>query len=181
MTKLSLRLAIVFSIASSSLALAVPAGAQLAGGRSAFDARPGLEFVQFGDFWGDRRSSYRNDFFDPSWGGGRRSPHQYRSNNSYNPFYRRPQPQTYKSIKPPAPRKMETPPAQTVLVIGDSLGEWLAYGLELVFVKRRQLASCARSSRTRFGSRRCAPRTHLNGRKPSRTCCRRPRNPAPSL
>jgi hypothetical protein len=57
MTKLSLRLAFVFSIASSSLALDVPAGAQLAGGRSAFDARPGLEFVQFDDFWGGRRSS----------------------------------------------------------------------------------------------------------------------------
>ena len=68
MTSLSLRLAIVFSIASSSLALAVPAGAQLAGGRSALDAHPYLEFVQFGDFWGDRRSSYRNDFLDPYWG-----------------------------------------------------------------------------------------------------------------
>ena len=114
----------------------------MAGGRSAFDARPGLEFVQFGDFWGDRRSSYRNDFFDPYWGGGRRSPHrQYHSNDSYNPFYRRsqPQPQAYKSIKPPAPRKVETPPAQTVLVIGDALGEWLAYGLEMVFAETPQI------------------------------------------
>ena len=91
MTKLSLRLAFVFSIASSSLALDVPAGAQLVGGRSAFDARPGLEFVQFGDFWGDRRSSNRNDFFDPFWGE-RRSPrpshqyHPYHSTDSYNPF-----------------------------------------------------------------------------------------------
>jgi uncharacterized protein len=148
MTKLSLRLAFVFSIASSSLALDVPAGAQLAGGRSAFDARPGLEFVQFGDFWGDRRSSYRNDFFDPFWGGGRRSSphpshqsHPYHSNDSYNPFYRRPQPQpqVYESVKPPAPPKVETPPAQTVLVIGDSLGEWLAYGLELVFAETPQI------------------------------------------
>jgi hypothetical protein len=47
MAKLSLWLAIALSLASSSLALDVPAGAQLAGGRSAFDARPGLEFVQF--------------------------------------------------------------------------------------------------------------------------------------
>src|SRR5262249_3102739 len=118
----------------------------LAGSRSAFDThtRPGLEFVQFGD-WGDRRSSYRNDFFDPFWGGGRRSsphpPRQYHSNDSYNPFYRRPQPQqqVYESIKPPAPPKVETPPAQTVLVIGDSLGEWLAYGLELVFAETPQI------------------------------------------
>ena len=150
MTTLSLRLALALSIAASSLALDVPAGAQLVGGRSAFDARPGLEFVQFGDFWGDRRSSNRNDFFDPFWGGGRRSsPHPYHSKDSYNPFYRRPQPQqqVYESIKPPAPRKVETPPAETVLVIGDSLGEWLAYGLELYSRKPRKLALCARSSR----------------------------------
>ncbi len=146
MTTLSLRLVFAFSIAASSLALDVPAGAQLAGGHSAFNARPGLEFVQFGDFWGDRRSSYRNDFFDPFWGE-RRSPrpshqyHPYHSNDSYNPFYRRPQPQqqVYESIKPPAPRKVETPPAETVLVIGDSFGEWLAYGLELVFAETPQI------------------------------------------
>ena len=27
-------------------------------------AHPGLEFIQFGDFWDDRRSFYRNHFFD---------------------------------------------------------------------------------------------------------------------
>ena len=43
------------------------------------------------------------------------------------------------SIKPPAPRKVETPPAETVLVIGDLLGEWLAYGLELVFAETPQI------------------------------------------
>ena len=142
MTMLGLRLAFVLSIATSSLALDVPVGAQLVGSPSAFDARPGLEFVQFGDFWGDRRSSYRNDFFDPFWGGGRRSsPHPYHSKDSSNPFYRRPQPQqqVYESVKPPAPPKVETPPAQNVLVIGDSLGEWLAYGLELVFAETPQI------------------------------------------
>ena len=110
----------------------------MAGGRSAFDAHPGLEFVQFGDFWGDRRSSNRNNFFDPFWGD-RRS---FRPNNSYdpyNPFNRRPQTQVYELIKPPSPRKVETPPAQTVVVIGDSFGEWLAYGLELVFAETPQI------------------------------------------
>ena len=139
MTALSLRLSFALSIAASSLALDVPAGAQVAGGRSAFDGHPNLKLVQFGDWgWGDRRSSYRNDYFDPSWGG-RRSSHPYHSNDY--PFYRRPQPQpqVYESIKPPAPRKVETPPAETVLVIGDSLGEWLAYGLELVFAETPQI------------------------------------------
>jgi hypothetical protein len=69
-------------------------------------AHPGLEFIQFGDFWDDRRSSYRNNFFDPYWGD-RRSPHPYHSNDPYNPFYRRPQTQVYESNKPPAPRAVE--------------------------------------------------------------------------
>ena len=34
------------------------------------------------------------------------------------------------SAKAPPPRKAETPPTSTVLVIGDSLADWLAYGLE---------------------------------------------------
>ena len=35
--------------------------------------------------------------------------------------------------KAPPPRKPETPPTSEVLVIGDSLADWLAYGLEEVF------------------------------------------------
>jgi uncharacterized protein len=138
MTALSRRLVFAVSIVASGVALDLPASAQLAGGRSAFDARPGLEFVQFDDFWGDRRSSNRNNFFDPFWGD-RRSFRPKNSYDPYNPFNRRPQPQAYESIKPPAARKVETPPAETVLVIGDSLGEWLAYGLELVFAETPQI------------------------------------------
>jgi hypothetical protein len=138
MKALSRRLLIASLIVASGVALDLPAGAQLAGGHSAFDARPRLEFVQFGDFWGDRGSSYRNNFFDPYWGD-RRSFRPKNSYDPYNPFNRRPQPQAYESIKPPAPRKVETPPAETVLVIGDSLGEWLAYGLELVFAETPQI------------------------------------------
>jgi uncharacterized protein len=132
------RLLFAFLLAASGLGLDLPAGAQLAGGRSAFDAHPGPEFVQFDDFWGDRRSSNRNNFFEPFWGD-RRSVRPNNSYDPYNPFNRRPQPQTYESIKPPAARKVETPPAETVLVIGDSLGEWLAYGLELVFAETPQI------------------------------------------
>jgi uncharacterized protein len=135
MAALSRRLLFAFLLATSGVGLALPAGAQLAGGRLAFDPHPVLEFVQFGDFWGDRRSSNRNNFFEPFWGDRRPS----RPNNSYNPFYQRPQPQAYEPIKPPAQRKMETPPAETVVVIGDSFGEWLAYGLELVFAETPQI------------------------------------------
>ncbi len=66
------------------------------------------------------------DFFRVPWG---RAP-SYPS-NSYNPFY--PQPQVYEPTRPPPPRKVETPPSETILVIGDSLADWLAYGLEEVF------------------------------------------------
>jgi hypothetical protein len=138
MTTLSRRLLLAFLIAGSGVGLDLPASAQLAGGRSAFDAHPGLEFVQFGDFWDDRRSSNRGNFFEPFWGD-RRSSRPNNSFDPFNPFHRRPQPQAYESIKPPPPRKVETPPAETVLIIGDSLGEWLAYGLELVFAETPQI------------------------------------------
>src|SRR5215813_9332498 len=138
MAALSRRLVFALSIVASGVALDLPAGAQLAGGRSAFDVHPSVEFVQFGDFWGDRGSSYRNNFFDPYWSD-RRSFRPKNSYDPYNPFNRRPQPQAYELIKPPAARKVETPPAETVLVIGDSLAEWLAYGLELVFAETPQI------------------------------------------
>ena len=38
--------------------------------------------------------------------------------------------QPLESAKAPPPRKPETPPTSTVLVVGDSLADWLAYGLE---------------------------------------------------
>ena len=34
------------------------------------------------------------------------------------------------STKAPPPRKLETPPTSTVVVIGDSMADWLAYGLD---------------------------------------------------
>jgi hypothetical protein len=121
MTTTSRRFAFAFSILAAGLALAAPVSAQLAGGRSAFDQRPGPEYVQFRDsFWGDRRSSYPNNSYDP-----------------YNPFYRRPQ--VYESIKPPVPRKVDKPPTETVVVIGDALGDWLGYGLEQVFAETPEI------------------------------------------
>jgi uncharacterized protein len=114
------RLALALSVVVAGAACAGPAGAQLAGGRAAFDARERAVAVQFRDFfrpfWGDRGGGgfYPNNSYDP-----------------YNPFSQRQQ--TYESLKPPAPaaRKADTPPpTETVLVIGDSLADWLGYGLE---------------------------------------------------
>jgi uncharacterized protein len=135
MTAANPRCAFAISIVTAGLALTAPAGAQFAGGRSAFDGRAGPELVQFRDFFGgDRGWSYPNRSYDPFWGG-RRYPNRYY--DPYNPFDRRPQ--VYESIKPPAPRKVETPSTATVVVIGDSLGEWLGYGLEQAFAETPEI------------------------------------------
>jgi uncharacterized protein len=65
--------------------------------------------------WGDRRSrrSPNGDFFSPFFGDryGRQAP-------------------AVDNSKAPAPRKMETPPTSTIVLIGDSMADWLGYGLD---------------------------------------------------
>ena len=114
------RLAIALSIVTVGAALAAPAGAQVFGPHAAFDQRPRAELVQWREFFpfpffGDRRS------FNPD-----------------NPFGPR-RPQTFESTRPPPPRKVETPPTETVLVIGDLLADWLGYGLEEAFADTPEL------------------------------------------
>ena len=123
----SRRLACALSIVVAGLALAAPAGAQFAGGRSAFNQRPSPEPVQL---WGDRRNFY------PRFGATAARPIRTDPTIRTIPYRRQ---QVYESIKPPAPRKTETPPAETVVVIGDSFAEWLAYGLEQVFAETPQI------------------------------------------
>jgi uncharacterized protein len=66
------------------------------------------------------------DFFR-GWSGGGGGYYQNPSYDPYSPFR---QQQPVEATKPPPPRKVETPPTETVWVIGDAIGEWLAYGLE---------------------------------------------------
>ena len=148
MTTTSQRLAFAFLIVAAALVLASSAGAQFAGGHSAFDQRPGSEAVQFRDFFGgDRRPSYPKNSFDP-FGGDRRSTYP---NSPFDPFGppNRPPP-VYEATKPPAPRKVETPSAETVVVIGDSLADWLGYGLEQVFTEKPEIG-IVRKIRPDFG------------------------------
>src|ERR1700733_853122 len=132
------RLALTLPLMVASLALAAPAAAQFAH-RPAFDQVWAPERGQFREFWGDRGWATLNNSPGSFWGE-RRPAYPNRPYDPYSPYRRQ---QVYESIKPPAPRKMETPPAETVVVIGDSFGEWLAYGCSR---KRRKSASCARSS-----------------------------------
>jgi hypothetical protein len=73
-------------------------------------------------------------FEDRSWFG--RPRHQqdfpYFGHRGSPPPRLRPQ-QPVESFRAPPPRKVETPPTKSVLVIGDSLAEWLAFGFEEVF------------------------------------------------
>ena len=51
----------------------------------------------------------------------------------WGPFSPRPSASIERPVdasRAPAPRKVDTPPTSTVLVLGDSMADWLAYGLE---------------------------------------------------
>ena len=119
----------------ASFALATAAGAQVVRGPVTVDKVRAIERAQFRDFWDDRGWSYRNNSPGSFWGD-RRPSYPNRSYDPYTPYRRQ---QVYESIKPPAPRKTETPAVETVVVIGDLFAEWLAYGLEEVFAETPQI------------------------------------------
>ena len=114
-------LVIGFGLGTAALTLAVPARAQLSGSGSAFTERPGVALVQF------------RDFFQFPFGGNRGQGNG--QGNLLNPNLNNQQrvPQAYEPTKPPPPRKVETPPTSTVIVIGDTFADWLGYGLEEAF------------------------------------------------
>ena len=111
------RLAIALAIAV--VALPFPAGAQF--------------FGPSNNYYGQRpnrppqpRGFFSFPLFGNPGGGGNGG-----GGDQYNPFYR-PAPPPVESFKAPPPRKLDTPPAATVMVIGDTMADWLAYGLEEV-------------------------------------------------
>lgn len=123
MTPRSAVLAISLGLATAAVTLVAPAGAQLSGSGSAFTERPGAELVQFRDF-----------FEFPFGGGGGRGQGNGQGNQfNPNPYNQQRAPQAYEPTKAPPPRKVETPPTSTVIVIGDTFADWLGYGLEEAF------------------------------------------------
>src|SRR3984885_13793799 len=113
------RLAIALALAAA--ALPIPADAQFFGSNdNYYGQRPNRPPPQRGFF------SFPL-FGNPGGGyGGNGS-----GGDQYNPFYR-PTPPPVESFKAPPPRKLDTPPATTVMVIGDTMADWLAFGLEEV-------------------------------------------------
>ena len=93
------------AVLAAACALAAPAGAQWFGDRFPYGQHPSRP-----------QAPQRNFFSFPFFG------------DQNNSFIRPPQP--VESTTAPPPRKLETPPTSTVVVIGDSMADWLAYGLE---------------------------------------------------
>ena len=90
--------------------------------------------AQFFGTWDDR--SYRRPgsggffpFFD--------RPYQPQPYNNNPPGYGAPPPENFS--KAPPPRKLDTVPTTTIVVIGDSLADWLAYGLEDIYADQPQI------------------------------------------
>ena len=82
----------------------------------------------FGSYYGQQRPSRPPPQQRGFFGGG----FPFFGGPNSGPFYQAPQQQQQpaESTKAPGPRKYETPPTSTVAVIGDSMADWLAYGLE---------------------------------------------------
>jgi hypothetical protein len=70
---------------------------------------------------------------------------QWNQQNSYGPDQR-----AQDSARAPAPRRPETPPSVNVMVFGDSMAEWLAYGLEEAFADTPEVG-ITRKPRTNTG------------------------------
>jgi lysophospholipase L1-like esterase len=98
--------------AAAVLALAEPAAAQYYGDR----------YYGGGGYGGYRyyRQSPQRDFFFPFSG------------------FNRPAP-VVDSTKAPASRKLEAPPTTTVVVVGDSLADWLGYGLDELYADQPEI------------------------------------------
>jgi uncharacterized protein len=114
-------LAIALFIIAGSAATCGPTSAQVFWGDRPSGGWGGHRSGGWGwDDWGDRhRQKPSGGFFSPFFG------------DSYN----RPAP-SVDSTKAPPPRKLETPPASTVMVIGDSLADWLAYGFDEIYADK---------------------------------------------
>ncbi|MEZ5786057.1 MAG: GDSL-type esterase/lipase family protein [Xanthobacteraceae bacterium] len=82
----------------------------------------------FGNFWGSPWGQQRRNY---------RSRRTYRNQNGYQSG-RAAQPNVDYS-KAPAPKKIEAQPQTNVLVVGDSLADWLAYGLEQSFAESPEM------------------------------------------
>ena len=90
--------------------------------------------AQFFGGWDDRQRHQQGGGFFPFFDRPYSPPQPY---GTQPPGYGQPRPE--ESAKAPPPRKLDTPPASTIVVVGDSLADWLAYGLEEIYADQPQL------------------------------------------
>jgi hypothetical protein len=136
-----------FRTSALAIALVVMAGSVTCGPASAqfyWGDRGGLGDQGSGrSGWDNRPSGGWGDRF-PGWGDRYRSDRYYRRspNRDFSPFsgerHNRPTPAIDYSKAPP-PRKLEAPPRRTVVVIGDSMADWLAYGLDEKYAEQAEI------------------------------------------
>jgi hypothetical protein len=98
---------------------------------------------------------------DRYYGGGYGGYRYYRPSPQRDFFYpfsgfMRPPP-VADSTKAPATRKLETPPTTTVVVIGDSMADWLGYGLDELYADQPELG-VERKTRAASGLVRYEPK-----------------------
>ena len=102
-------------------------------------------------FWGDRPSGGWGNNRSGGWGNNRSGGwgwddwgdrRRQRPGRDFFPFfgerYERPAPAVDNS-KPPPPRKLETPPTSTVVVVGDSMADWLGHGLDELYADQPEV------------------------------------------
>src|SRR5260370_41817597 len=82
--------------------------------------------AQFWDypFWGQRQAPQQRQY--QPWGGWQQAPEQR-------------QQQPVDASKAPPPRKPESAPTKTVVVMGDSMADWLGFGLEDAFAETPEI------------------------------------------
>ena len=117
---------------------------------SAAVALPWPAHAQFFGNWGFGGWGYREPY--------RRPPPPSRDFFSF-PFFNRPPAYAppVESYHAPPPRKLEAQPATTVAVVGDSMADWLAYGLEEIYADNSQIG-IVRDVRLSSGLVRYEPR-----------------------
>jgi hypothetical protein len=110
----------------------------LVGGSLLMVGQIGVSTPAAAQFWGDPffrprppRAVPQPQYQDPFGGFFQQNPWQQRTP--------RPPRQVGDSSKAPPPRKLDNPPTTTVVVLGDSMADWLAHGLEEAFADNNEI------------------------------------------
>lgn len=134
-------------------ATAILAGVELAGIFAIGLSIPGIAQAQFSRderYSQTRRAPRSGGFFEQLFGGGNRVLPSDADRPAQSDFSR-----------PPPAKKFETPPTLTVTVMGDSMADWLAYGLDEAFADASEIG-IIRKTRTSSGLLRYEARSDLD-------------------